>query len=213
MSPAAAKAKPQRLLVWMHPSGGSMDSLVEPLAPRFNRRGFALLVFTKKDFGGWSSGELPRLSRTLDAVARIEGISDDRPVLAGFSAGARIALSMWESGAKGLGGLILEDAFPVMKRPDGTIDSPEPPARAIASTVPILVLANSGDREAGGWAGLEEKLRAAGVPLTIRKVEAGDREWLLGKDIAAVDSFLAARSAERPDAPAPPAPWRPSPIR
>jgi predicted esterase len=215
MSPVATRTKPQRLLIWMHPSGGSMDSLVEPLAPRLVRRGFALLVFTKKDWVGWSSEDVSRMSKTLDAVAQIEGITDDRPVLMGFSSGAHMALDIWESDAKGLGGLVLEESFPVMKRPDGTILYPKPPEREVAETVPILVLVNSKDRDLADWAreGLDEKLRQAGVPLTIRKVMAGDREWLLGKDIAAVEAWLAARSAERPDAAAAPAGWRPPALR
>src|SRR5205814_972038 len=61
LSPTASKEKPSRLMIWMHPSGGSMNAAVEALAPRFNKDGFALLVFTRKNFVGWSSDDSAKI--------------------------------------------------------------------------------------------------------------------------------------------------------
>ncbi len=46
MNPKATKEKPDRLIVWLHPSGGLNNNLVEKMAPMFSKHGFALLVFT-----------------------------------------------------------------------------------------------------------------------------------------------------------------------
>jgi tetratricopeptide (TPR) repeat protein len=50
--PTAAGAK-QRLVVWLHPSGGSMNNVAEALAPMLQRHGLALVVFEGKNFAGW----------------------------------------------------------------------------------------------------------------------------------------------------------------
>jgi hypothetical protein len=92
MSPDATKEKPQRLIIWMHPSGSSMDATVEKLAPRFAQHGYALVVFTKKNYAGWSAADIARLPKSLDALAAIEGLSDERPILMGSSAGGQMAL-------------------------------------------------------------------------------------------------------------------------
>ena len=93
MSPEATKNKPHRLIIWLHPSGGSMNSTVEALAPRLVKQGWALLVFTQKHFMGWREDDARRLLRhTLPDVAQIEGLDAERPVLLGYSAGGQMAL-------------------------------------------------------------------------------------------------------------------------
>ena len=54
MNPDATEAKPNRLIVWLHPAGGSMNDVVERLAPRLIERNFALMVLTQKNWSGWN---------------------------------------------------------------------------------------------------------------------------------------------------------------
>ena len=48
IDPAATAQKPARLLIWLHPSGGSMDNVVEQMSPQFAKDGYAVLVFTPR---------------------------------------------------------------------------------------------------------------------------------------------------------------------
>jgi len=203
MSPSARRENPQRLVIWMHPSGGSRNRTVEGLAPRFIRRGFALLVFTRKDFESWCTLDSERIGRTLDAAAAIDGISDDRPVLLGESAGGVMALAFWRAGAEGLGGVIALEGF---------FDF-EPPGAEAARKVPLLLfIATKGPIRGEPWKQGEAEMRRAGFLLEVRAIDAVHGAWLLGWPEAgqAVEEFLGRRSGEA----APPrlagaAGWRP----
>jgi tetratricopeptide (TPR) repeat protein len=72
MSPTAEE-KPNRLIVWLHPSGGSMNQVVEKMAPLLIKHGFALLVITRKQWMGWTGPEAEKLiNKTLPDVAKIK---------------------------------------------------------------------------------------------------------------------------------------------
>jgi predicted esterase len=210
MSPTATKEKPQRLIVWMHPSGGSMDAAVEKLAPRFAQHGFAVVVFTKKNYGGWGPADVARLPKTLDALAAIEGLSDDRPVLMGFSAGGQMALMLWRAGGAGLGGLILNAAYPVIRNAEGQFDRMELPEDA-ARKVPMFVVVGEKDGGSQVWKQMEATFRAAGTPVTLSVVEGRGHEWLFGEnELQALDIWLEELGKTSDRAPA--KGWRPKPI-
>ena len=191
MSPMAGKDKPQRLILWMHPSGGSMDSAIEKLAPRFTSHGFALVVFTKKNYAAWSAVDVARLPKTLDALAAIEGLSDDRPVLMGFSAGGQMALMLWHDGGAGLGGMVLDAAYPVRRDGGGKFSLMGIPKDDATRKVPMFVLVGAKDGGSKVWKQMEPAFKESGTPLTIRYLEGRGHEWLFGKDeLDALDQWL-----------------------
>lgn len=212
LSPAATKAKPDRLIVWMHPAGGSMNANVEPLSPRFIQRGFALVVLTKKDFRFWSADDAARLAKTLDAVARIDGISDDRPVLMGFSAGGQMALELWSANPAGLGGLVLDAAYPV-RMVGGKAVAMALPANEAARKVPMFVLVGTKDGGSQIWKQVEQPYRQAGVPLSILYLDGRGHEWLFGaNELEALEKWLGELAAAPPAQPAPAVGWRPGAV-
>src|SRR4051812_20744760 len=113
LSPQATAAHPHRLVVWLHPSGGSANQLVEALAPALAERGFALAVFTQKQFLYWSEPEMNRVVATIRALGAVEGLDTAKPILMGFGAGGQAALELWHLTPEAWGGLVLDAAYPV----------------------------------------------------------------------------------------------------
>ena len=114
MPATATREKPARLIVWLHPSGGSMDNVVEGLAPTLAKHGYALAVFTQKQFMGWTSDDAQLLiDKTLPAIAKTEGLDAARPILMGFSAGGQMALLLWHEHPEQCGGLVLDAAYAI----------------------------------------------------------------------------------------------------
>lgn len=207
MSPDATKDQPQRLMIWMHPSGGSMDAAVEKLAPRFSKHDFALVVFTKKSYAGWSPADAARLPKTLDALAAIEGLSDNRPILLGFSAGGQMALALWRAGGNGLGGLILDAAYPVIRNAQGQFDRMELPESLGARRVPIFVLVGSKDEGSSMWKQMESTFKAGGVRINLNVIPDKGHEWLFSEnELQLLDLWI--QEVARNDRPAPQG-WRP----
>jgi pimeloyl-ACP methyl ester carboxylesterase len=208
MSPDATRDQPQRLILWMHPSGSSMDDQVEKLAPRFGRHGFALVVFTTKNYAGWSGADVARLPKTLDALTGIEGLSDDRPILMGLSAGGQMALVLWKRSGAGLGGLILGAAYPVLPGPDGEFGRMELPDSLAARKVPLFVLIGSKDAGSSVWKQMESTFKGGGTPVTLTVVQGKGHEWLFAEnELQALDLWLQerTRTGARPGATG----WRP----
>lgn len=204
----ASKERPARLLVWLHPSGGSMNRVVEALSPQFAERGFALLVATQKRWMGWSEDDAKRLiGRTLPDVSAREDVDGERPVLLGFSAGGQMALTLYDRDPGRYGGLILDAAYPIDMEAyrQRRMEATKPPADAAVKEVPILVLV--GDRDGGVriWDLADADWRAAGVPLTIDRVPGGKHEWLArGEHLTKLLDWLAAVAAgDLPGRPAP----------
>jgi ankyrin repeat protein/predicted esterase len=211
MSPDATKQKPNRLLVWLHPSGGSMNKPVEAMTTRFLQRGYALLVFTKKDFRFWGGDDSVRLAKTLDLVSKIEGISDDRPVLMGFSAGGQMALELWSTNPEGLGGLILDAAYPIHSMIGPQQSAIELPKSEPGRKVPMFVLVGTKDGGCPLWKRVEPDWLKGGVPLTVRYIEGRGHEWLVGAAEAdALDKWLGDAPAAAPALPAGKPAWRPN---
>jgi len=177
----------QRLIVWLHPSGGSMNRAVEALSPELAKRGYALLVPTAKQWMSWSEEEAAMLlGPALKDVARVEALDTDRPLLMGFSAGGQMALTLWLEDPARFGGLILDAAYPIdpaayrQRRIEPlalpTDDEDDAQAR---KGCPLYVLV--GDQDGGHrvWKQIEEPWRAAGIPLTVDYVAGGRHEWLV----------------------------------
>ncbi len=214
ISPDASKEKPQRLIVWLHPSGGSMNSVVERLSPQLIQHGYALVVFTRKSFAGWSEDEIPKLDRTLKALAKIDGLDADRPLLLGFSAGGQMALILWRNGLQRWGGLVLDAAYPVDLTVSPPALVPPPKIAADAKQTPILVLVGTRDGGARVWQKAAAPYREAGIPLSIEYVSGLGHTGLFGPEqtrrlLSWLDDVSAGKlpttTVGKPDAAKPPA--------
>jgi predicted esterase len=177
-STAATPERPARLLVWLHPSGGSFNSEVEALAPDLAERGYALLVVTEGPFDSWRGADVGRLVRgTLPAVAAMPCLDARHPVLLGFSAGGQVALLLWRQDPRWMGGLALVAAQPVVPGEGGVAVPLEPPPGSAAT--PILVFIGAEESGVVRWREAAPRWRGAGVPLTVREVAGRGHEWLL----------------------------------
>jgi len=193
MNPGATPEKPVRLVIWLHPSGGSMNNVAERLAPRLVKSGFALMVLTQKQFMGWAAPEIAALlNKTLPDAGKIDGIDARRPVLMGYSAGGQAALSAWPENAAKFGGIILDAAYPIRQTAAGLKPLPIPPGEGVKSC-PFFVLVGERDNGAALWRKTAPKWREAGIPLVLRFVAGKGHTWLFGADeLAALDAWLAA---------------------
>lgn len=185
LSKKADAAHPQRLIVWLHPSGGSMNGAICQLAAKWADDGFAVLFPTHKRWASWSESDVRKLlTVTIPDAAKTPGVDAAKPVLAGFSAGGQVALSLWREDASRFGGVFVDAAYPIdMERyAQGTAAAfPLPKGDAVKS-VPLYVLV--GDKDGGTrlWTEVETAWKAAGVPLRIRTIAGGRHEWLLRAD-------------------------------
>jgi len=193
MSPGASPEKPDRLVIWLHPSGGSMNNVAERLAPRLVKGGFALMVLTQKQFMGWAGPEMAALLNvTLPDAHKVDGIDARRPVLMGYSAGGQAALSVWPQNAEKFGGVILDAAYPIRQTAAGLKPLPIPPGEGVKSC-PFFVLVGERDNGAPLWRATAPKWREAGIPLVLKFVPGKGHTWLFGADeLAALDAWLAA---------------------
>lgn len=198
--------KPARLIVWLHPSGGSMNSTVEKLSPELTKRGYALLVPTHKQWRGWTAKEARQLmEKTLPHAAKTEGLDADKPILMGFSAGGQIALQLWQTRPDAFGGLILSAAYPVTQGNNGVQPLPLPEDKVARQATPILAAVGSNDGGAKLWERTQPAWQDAGIPLQLEIVPEGRHEWLLkGPTLTRTYQWLdAVKSGKRPaDAPA-----------
>jgi predicted esterase len=177
----ATANRPQRLIIWLHPSGGSMNNVVEALAPRFAERGFALLVLTQKQFAGWSEDDAKRLmDKTVPEIGKSKEVDVRRPILLGYSAGGQMALLLWEADPGRWGGLVVDAAYPVRRENGKFVPSPLPKNDAIKKT-PFFVLVGGQDGGSQLWKKVTPQWQEAGVPLTIRHIEGKGHTWLFGK--------------------------------
>ena len=143
MSEDATPLKPNRLVIWLHPSGGSMNNAAESLAPQLAKQGYALLVMTKKNWMGWNGEDAGKLmNKTLPEIAKIPGINAVKPILLGYSAGGQIALQLWEQNGAKFGGLVLDAAYPIdmAKYAKGQAAPIDLPKDVATRKVPMFVL-------------------------------------------------------------------------
>ncbi|MGE3803583.1 MAG: hypothetical protein AB7K24_02800 [Gemmataceae bacterium] len=181
VSEKATADKPHRLIIWLHPSGGSMNNVVEKLSPTFAEHGYALLVLTQKQFMGWSNDDATRLlEHTLPEVAKNKMVDVKKPILLGYSAGGQMALELWHKDPERWGGLVLDAAYPVEMKEGRFVPRPLPEKEGIKK-VPMFVLVGNKDGGAPLWEKLTPDWKKAGVPLTIRHIEGKGHTWLFGK--------------------------------
>ena len=167
-----------RLVVWLHPSGGSQNGAAIDCAGELSRRGWALLIFPKKDFGGWTDRDGAAALATAQALPPGCGVDAARPVLMGYSAGGQQALATWRSSPPGtLGGLILDAAFDITMRPDGSF-SPNPLGPEL-DRIPTYVLVGGKDPGAKVWRHSEPAWAAAGIPLVVDVVSGAGHSWMM----------------------------------
>jgi predicted esterase len=201
LPPDVTAERPCRLVVWMHPSGGSMNAEVERLAPMLASHRFALMVFTRKQFSQWLPQEIEPMNKSIADAAAIQGLTVERPILMGFSAGGQVALQLWHNDPGVYGGLVLDAAYPIdyptYYREKRMVLGSLPESPAIAK-VPLFVVV--GDRDGGSrlWKEADTAWRAAGVPLTLMLVPGQKHAWLIqGKEQEALDHWLRDLAAGR----------------
>jgi predicted esterase len=187
MDPNATKDRPSRLIVWLHPSGGYGNNLVEPMAPMFLRHGFALLVFTQKNTQGWSQPDLARAMKTVAEAGKPGTIDANRPILIGYSAGGQAALVQWFEKPGALGGLILDAAYPLDMQAyaQGRTAPAGPPKDAATKETPIFVAVGDQDGGAQFWRKVQGDWLGAGVPLVVHYVPGAKHQWLFNKAVTA----------------------------
>ena len=192
MSPEATAEKPQRLIVWMHPAGWSMNRQVERLSTNFNRMGFALLVPTRKQMANWTASEIEAL--LVDTVAdagTVPGLDHRRPILMGFSAGGQAALRWYFAKADLVGGLVLDAAYPVAPAAGGRVSVLRPPPSEAAKKAPVIAFVGSKDGGSQIWAVAADPWTEAGVPLTVVYVAGMPHTWMIrDRQLAQLETWL-----------------------
>ncbi len=190
-------------MVWLHPSGGSANKAAEKLTDLFHKQGYALMVFTKKDFRGWSQVSFNRAIRTVNALKDIPQLDPNRPMLMGYSAGGQIALKAWASKPGYFSGLILDAAYPLDTAAYAQGRLRALPLRNkphLLKACPLFVLVGDEDNGSKLWKKVEDPWEKAGVPLEIHYVKGGRHEWLFGgKQTKALAKWLSkARKVKAP---------------
>ena len=181
MSADANAAQPQRVVVWLHPAGGSMNEGIEAYAPQLHKAGFALVVFTHKDFRGWSGQDAAKLGVTLTSLSRLEGIDIRKPVLLGYSAGGQMALLLWLQRPDLWGGLVLDASYPLQLTNKGWSPLPLPEGKDL-SQVPILAFVGGADKGLDVWNQAQEAWKQRQIPLDLQVVPGKGHTWLIGKE-------------------------------
>jgi predicted esterase len=185
----ATEKKKQRLLVWMHPAGSSMNDVAAPLATQWTKAGFALLLPTQKAWDGWTADEATKLLNVTlaDAGKKCPAVDVAKPVLVGYSAGGQMALAAWESNPAPLGGLVLDAAYPIdmAAMQKNQVVPAKLPAGDALKKCPMFVMVGEADGGTSVWKQVQGEWKTAGVPLTIDYVAGKEHEWLLDETRAA----------------------------
>jgi acetyl esterase/lipase len=191
----ASAEKPKRVIVWLHPSGASMNNVIEGHSPSWLKAGFAVLVPTQKRWRGWTDAEAAKLfDKSLPDAAGVPGVDVKRPILMGFSAGGQMALLAWTKEPARFGGLVLDAAYPIDMEAyqRGEQKMIDPPSGDAATKTPVFVLVGSADPGHMAWRAMESRWKSAGVPLVVNFVPDGKHEWLLRAEMnVAFDKWLA----------------------
>jgi predicted esterase len=210
-APDATPQKQQRLLVWMHPAGSSMNDVAAPLAEQWSKAGWAVLLPVQKAWDGWTADEASKLLNVTvaDVAKKFPAVATARPVLVGYSAGGQMALSAWGSNPAPLGGLVLDAAYPIDLKAmnEGRVVPAKLPAGDALKKVPFFVLSGEKDGGTSVWQQVEADWRKAGVPLTLEYVPGKEHEWMFDETrLATLAKWLEeVAKGKLPGAPEPPA--------
>jgi predicted esterase len=178
MSKTATADKPDRLVIWLHPSGGSLDDTVEALAPRLAQHHFALLVFTQKNYRDWSNADVSRMVQSMREAGKVPGINATKPILLGFSMGGQVALQIYMQAPGFFGGMAITAAYPINASQQPSPIFAAPPNSPAVKTHPILALVGGNDPNVGLWTRVSPAWKTAGAPLTYTIVPGRAHEWL-----------------------------------
>jgi len=185
ISPDATAESPQRLLIWLHPSGGSMNDSIERISPFFIEQGFAVAMVAAKPWRYWRGKHIQTfLKHTLPDIASVEEVDARKPVLFGYSAGGQAAMEMWLARPAAYGGLILDAAYPTdmaYYRKTKGFRLFELPEAGIDDQTPFFVLVGSRDPGAELWKEAQRKWQEK-LPLEVIYVEGAGHTWLLGRE-------------------------------
>lgn len=183
MSPKATAENPNRLIVWLHPSGGSANKYLERLVPRFLKSGFALLMPTHKQWACWTGDEAEKLlTKTLPEVAAIKGLDARKPVLLGFSAGANMMLHIYGDGPSKYAGFVFDGS--------GALEVPDDAEGKSYKDTPVLAITGELAEPTSRWHEVEPLLKKAGVPLTMIYVPDRGHTFLIERQIDAIIKWL-----------------------
>jgi predicted esterase len=172
----ASAADPARLLVWLHPSGGSEDDRVlTTLAPDLVAHGWALMIFPQKPYDGWDQEGLNRMQGSIADAYQDAAVDRHHPVPLTFSAGGQLALEIWFQQPDYWSGLVLDAAYPI----DYRTGQPRPLSqRQIATRLPVLAIVGARDPSGASWEQAARAWNAAGVPIQLISVPDAGHQFL-----------------------------------
>jgi pimeloyl-ACP methyl ester carboxylesterase len=173
---AASAADPARLMVWLHPSGGSDDDRVlTMLGPDIIAHGWALMIFPQKPYDGWDQDGLNRMQGCVADAYREQRIDRRQAVPLTYSAGGQLALEIWFQQPDYWSALVLDAAYPI----DYRSGQPRPLSpRQIASRLPVLAIVGARDPSGAPWERDAVQWNAAGVPTTLISVPDAGHQFL-----------------------------------
>ncbi|MFM2091944.1 MAG: Prolyl oligopeptidase family [Planctomycetota bacterium] len=169
LPPEADSQHRARLLVWLHPSGAAALEAAEALAAPLAKAGWGLLVFQEKDWSGWSPQDIDLMLKSISHVSMLPEVDAARPALWGFSAGGQVALQLHGMKPAAWSAIVIGSAYPVGLREQGWPLQPPPSGPGLAGT-PILVTTGEKDPLSARWQEAEPAWKAAGIPLTVRRM-------------------------------------------
>jgi predicted esterase len=178
----ATAQQPARLVVWMHPSGGSMNVQVEALAGELAHHGFALVVFTQKQFLYWSDQESAAILPTLTDLATVPGVDASAPILMGFSAGGQAALQLWKAHPAAFGGLMLDAAYPLDVDGSQHASPIQLTAADLAAKTPMLAIIGSEDPNLHFWNTVIPDWSTQGTLVSLITVPGAHHQFLYSGD-------------------------------
>jgi pimeloyl-ACP methyl ester carboxylesterase len=180
MDPKATEEKPHHLIIWLHPTGASINGPIEEQAPFFIKRGLALCVFPKKNFRYWSSHDAIRLAATLNHLKSVAGIDKTRrPIFFGYSAGGQMTLRIWTMNPNAIGGMILMGTWPSLMGPDRKPFAVLPRNDPKLKHPPLYILIGSLEQGAEYWQRVAPEYEARKASLTIRIIKGKGHVWLM----------------------------------
>jgi hypothetical protein len=176
ISTAAGALDPARLLVWLHPSGGSDDDRVlATLAPDLVAHGWALMIFPQKCYDGWDQEGLNRMQGCVADAYRDPAIDRRHAVPLTFSAGGQLALEIWFQQPEYWSALVLDAAYPI----DYRSGQPRPLSpQQIATKLPVLALVGASDPNGAAWEQDAVQWSSLGVPTTLIRVPDAGHQFL-----------------------------------